>query len=157
MNPLSSRAGALASALACLTLLLAGCGFDDTLTRRGFVKAGDQICVETLARAGAELSTLNTVSGSTFLATIGSAYGQASARFRLLEIRDEDDSMRDRIVREYSSFSRRFSTASRSPAADQGGSPEVVALFSDTNALERDLRAYGFDACGRLRAASQSG
>jgi hypothetical protein len=131
-----------------LALLLASgltaCGFSDELTTRGFIKEGDQICIDTLVRAGVGLNAKPNVSGSRFLATLASAYGAAAARFRHLEVRSDDEPMRDRIVAGYSSFARRFHAAAQSPA----GAAEARAIFADVSSLQRAVRAYGFQVCG---------
>src|SRR5206468_5685058 len=105
---------------ALLPSLLSSCGFSDTLTSRGFIKEGDQICIDTLVKAGVGLSSSQDVSGSQFLSTLGSAYGEAAAGFRGLEIRSDDEAMRDRVVAGYSSFADRFQNASRSRGAAGG-------------------------------------
>lgn len=123
------------------------CGFSDTLTSRGFIEEGDQICIDTLVRAGVNLNSQASVSGSEFLATIGSAYGSAAGRFRRLQIRRDDEAMRDRVVTGYSSFSRRLRAAARG-AVPGSGSVEARRVFADAGALQRSMKAYGFQACG---------
>jgi hypothetical protein len=130
-----------------LVSALAGCGFSDTLTSRGFIEEGDQICIDTLVKAGISLNDRATLSGSQFLATIGSAYGSAAGRFRRLQIRSDDEAMRDRVVAGYSSFSRRLQAAARS-GVPGGGSVEARRVFADASALQRSMKAYGFTACG---------
>lgn len=138
-----------AAAALCLLVasLLGGCGFSDTLTSRGFIEEGDRICIDTLVRAGVGLSSRPDVSGAEFLGTLGSAYGAAATRFRRLEIRSDDEAMRDRVVAAYSSFAERFRAASRSAPTGAGPS-QGRGLFPDVSAQQRAMKGYGFQACG---------
>lgn len=129
-----------------LVTTLGACGFNDTLTSRGFIKEGDQICIDTLVKARVGLHSRSNVTGPEFLATLGSAYGAAAAQFRRLDIRSDDESMRNRVVSGYSSFSRRLRAASDAPLGT--GASQAQAVFVDAAALQRSLKAYGFQACG---------
>jgi hypothetical protein len=126
-----------------LASLLGGCGFNDTLTSRGFIKEGDQICIDTLVKARIALHSRPGVTGSEFLSTLGSAYGAAAGRFRRLKIRSDDEAMRDRIVSGYSSFSTRFRAASRSSDLSL-----ALPIFTDVSGLQRGMKDYGFQVCG---------
>src|SRR3954465_15833450 len=98
---------ALTLSLVCV--VIGSCGFNNELTTRGFIKSGDQICADTLVRAGLTFSS--TTSQPDFLRALGSAYGTAAARFHRLQVRSDDDAKRDRIVTRFASFSRRLTSA----------------------------------------------
>jgi hypothetical protein len=128
--------------LSVAAVLLASCGFNDQLTTRGFVKNGDQICADTLVKTGLGFSS--TTSQPDFLRALGTAYGDAATRFHRLDVRSDDDAMRDKIVDEYSSFSRRLDSA----ANGAGGSKDARQVFSKGATFEGQLKAYGFATCG---------
>jgi hypothetical protein len=140
------------SITSCLTALviasaLTACGFSDTLTSRGFIAEGDQVCVDTLVKTGLGLSSQRGVTGSEFLSALASAYGRAAARFRRLDIRSDDEAMRDRVANRYSSFSRRLQVASLDAAAGTNP-PAARVVFSEISALQRQMKDYGFVVCG---------
>jgi hypothetical protein len=135
---------ALAAALA-LALALGACGFSDTLTSRGFVQEGDRICVDTLVRTGAGFSR-GEVPPPQFLGALAGAYRQAASRFGRLDVRSEDEEMRDSVVRAYSSFANRLQSAA-SAAATGAANPDN-RVFADISAQQRQMKAYGFDVCG---------
>jgi hypothetical protein len=128
--------------LSLISVLLSSCGFNDELTRRGFLKNGDQICADTLVKTG--LGFTSATSQSDFLTALGIAYGDAATRFHRLEVRSDDDAMRDKIVTRFGSFSRRLDAAAN--GAD--GPIAVRRIFSDGAAFENELHAYGFATCG---------
>ena len=129
-----------------LVTTLGACGFNDTLTSRGFIKEGDQICIDTLVKARVGLHAQANVSRSEFLSTLASAYGAAAARFRRLDIRSDDDAIRDRIVSGYASFSRRLRTAAE--ASLVSATAQAQAVYVDAAALQHSLKSYGFLVCG---------
>lgn len=131
-----------------LLTTLGSCGFNDTLTSRGFIKEGDQICIDTLVKARVRLHSRANVTGPEFLATLGAAYGAAAVQFRRLDIRSQDEPMRDRVASGYSSFSQRLRAASRAPLGSGVGATEARTVFVDASALQRSMKAYGFQACG---------
>jgi hypothetical protein len=150
MSSLPSKSVALALGLV-VTSLLASCGFSDTLSTRGFVKEGDQVCIDKLVKTGIGLRSRG-LTGPEFLATLANAYGAAAGGFRRLDIPGRDESMRDRIVSGYQSGATGFLAASRasSPAT---ASSQAAPVFADLAALQRQMRNYGFDVCGGGEAA----
>src|SRR4051794_30642978 len=121
--------------LSLIALTLGSCGFNEELTSRGFIKSGDQICADTLVRTGLGFSS--TTSQSDFLSALGNAYGDAAARFRRLDVRSDDDAMRDTIATRFAAFSRQLD------AAATGGPTEARRIFAEGAAFEDRLRAYG--------------
>jgi hypothetical protein len=138
---------ALATALA-VAAALSACGFSDTLTSRGFVKQGDQICVDTLVRTGVGLRSGEDVPPPEFLGALASTYGDAAARFQRLEVRTEDQETRDRVVDEYSSFSNRLQRGSKAAARGADAEAESGQVFSDISSQQEEMKTYGFDVCG---------
>jgi hypothetical protein len=129
-----------------LASIFGGCGFSDTLTSRGFIAEGDQICINTLVRTGVGFKTRPDITAREFLASLGSAYGKAAAGFRRLDTRHEDEGMRDRVVAGYSSFARRLGADARGPST--GMRFRASEVFSDASELQREMKAYGFRVCG---------
>jgi len=129
-------------AFGAICFLLGSCGFNDELTRRGFIKSGDQICVDTLVKTGLRFNA-NT-SQPELLGAVGNAYGDAAARFRSLKVRSDDDPMRNKVVTRFTSFSNRLDAAAKGSA----GAGEVESVFSQGAELEGQLKDYGFDVCG---------
>jgi hypothetical protein len=136
-----NRALLLAAGMAILLSALAGCGFNDTLTTRGFIKAGDTICGQTLARTGAGFTP--STSQADFLRAIGRSYGAAARRFRALDVRSDDQPIRNKVVAQYTSFSRQLESA-----AGTADLARVRGVFADSTDLQLELKSYGFDTCG---------
>jgi hypothetical protein len=137
-----------------VTAVPGGCGFNDTLTTRGFISSGDQVCVTTFVRAGRFVTTHPEISGSEFLTHIGNAFGQAAPGFRRLPVRSEDEAMRDHVASSYASFARRLRTAARAPTTASQAA-QAGHVFSAISVLAREMRNYGFQACGALPAAAR--
>lgn len=131
----------------------AGCGFDDSLTRRGFVAEGDTICGRTVVRTAIELQGDGGASRpdtGTVLGSLAGAYGRAAEGFRELAVDDDDGSMRDRIASEFESISRSLRSASEATASgDPAGTTEANEVFADAQESQRDFEAYGFKICGQ--------
>ena len=140
-----------------LVLITTGCGFDDALTRRGFVKEGDAICGQTVVSAAIELQSDPSSSPATsnqFLGTIGQAYGSAAARFRELEVHEEDMVMKDHIVSEFTSISNGLSGAAASAASgDPSAATEANQVFVEARRTQQEIADYGFDICGESLSA----
>jgi hypothetical protein len=134
-----------------LTGFMGGCGFSDTLTSRGFIKEGDQICIDSLVRTGVALQPGLGI--DRFLAALSTAYRNAARGFAQLDLREDDDPFRDRVVGVFGSASRRFEDASRRAVAGNGAEAATAPIFADVTALEKDMKAYGFDVCGGGGAA----
>jgi hypothetical protein len=145
MRSWSSKCAVLALSLA-LAPPLGGCGFSDALTTRGFIKQGDQICIDTIVSTGASLRSRGVLTGSEQLGLFAKAYGDAAVRFQKLEIRSEDEAMRDRVVNRFTSFSDRFRAGSR--ATEAAARALSADVFSDISSQQAEMRTYGFNVCG---------
>jgi hypothetical protein len=128
--------------LSLICLALASCGFNDELTTRGFIKNGDQICADTLVKTG--LGFNSSTSQPDFLRSLGNAYGDAASRFRRLDVRSDDDGMRDSIVAHFGLFSRRLEAG----ANGTGDRADVRRVFAEGAIFENRLQDYGFATCG---------
>jgi hypothetical protein len=138
---------AAALAAAALAAAVAGCGFDDKLTGRGFVKAGDLLCGEAIGRSF--IAVQSTPGGASNLdaegvATIARSYARIADGLRGLELREEDDAMRDEMVRRYSETAEQIGAA----AGDPAGPVEVVVAIEELRPFAPELRDYGFRVCG---------
>lgn len=143
---------AAALAAAAFAAGTSGCGFDDKLTSRGFVKAGDLLCGEAIGRAF--IAVQQTPGGASGLDadgidTLASGYARIADGLRGLEIRDEDEAMRDEMVRRYAETASRIrATAADATAGDPAAPAAAIAAIDDLQPFAAELRDYGFQACG---------
>jgi len=135
----------IAAALAAATLAAAvsACGFDEQLTSRGFVKAGDGLCGEGLGRSF--IAVQSTPGGAANLdadgiATIARSYAGVANGLRELDVRDEDEAMRDEMVRRYGETAERI--------AGSADAVSVVVAIEELRPFAAELRDYGFRVCG---------
>lgn len=152
LNPTSICRGFVLAAIA-LSAAASGCGFDDSLTRRGFVEEGDEICGQTVVRTAIELQS-DPAAGQpeteTFLKSLARAYETAAEDFRELAIDDSDASMRDRIVSEFESISTGLGRAAAATASgDPSGTTEANQIFADARRTQAQFEDFGFDVCGQ--------
>jgi hypothetical protein len=146
-------AGALTVlAAASLVLLLPGCGFNDQLTRRGFIRSGDLICAQTFIRtqvASREAAEQGHRPPATqVIGSLATGYGQAASRLRNLDVSGDDAAMRDRMVGEFNRLSQELGAAARSPGGDAGAALASVQAFTRAGPAIHSIQAYGFDLCG---------
>jgi hypothetical protein len=143
---------------AVLAAALSGCGFDDKLTRKGFVEAGDALCGEAIGRAFFELQGApSTAAGldEDGIRTLASGYSSIADGVNGLELREEDEEMRDAIVTRYTEVADRIDAAADDAAAgDPGASAEAIAAIEDLRPFAAQLRDYGFRACGGSQATA---
>lgn len=143
---------AAALAAAALAAGTSGCGFDDKLTSRGFVKAGDLLCGEAIGRAFIQAqSTPGGTSGldAEGIETLASGYAGIADGLRGLDIREEDEAMRDAMVARYTETANRIrAIASDAAAGDPAAPAAAVAAIDDLQPFAAELRDYGFQACG---------
>jgi hypothetical protein len=137
-------------AIALLIALTAGCGFSDELTRRGFIQEGDQICGETILQTAFALEEQGGLAAGAgeYLGGLGRAYGDASRRFNELNVDEEDEPMRDRIVSGFETASDDLGRASDQAATGADIEMEAARIFTETGTLLDEIDAYGFDVCG---------
>jgi hypothetical protein len=133
---------AVALAAAALAAAVSACGFDEQLTSRGFVKAGDGLCGEGIGRSfiavqrsggGANLDAEG-------IAAIARSYAGVANGLRELDVRDEDEAMRDEMVRRYGETAEQIE-GSADPVS-------VVVAIEELRPFAAELRDYGFRVCG---------
>ncbi|MGH2923403.1 MAG: hypothetical protein ACRDKH_05170 [Solirubrobacterales bacterium] len=148
---LQSRAIAALAATA-LAATMTSCGFNEELTSRGFVKAGDGLCGAAIGRAF--LAREGAPSGAGGLdpegiATLARGYAGIAAVLRRLDIRDEDEAMRDEIVRRYTETASQIrGIAADAAAGDPAAPAQAVAAIDELQPFAAELRDYGFRVCG---------
>ena len=137
---------------AAMVPALAGCGFDDTLTRKGFVESGDALCGEAIGRAFLEIGDApSTAAGldEEGIRTIAAGYSSIAAGVRELELREEDEAMRTAIANRYSETASQIDAAADDAAAGDPGAPAAaIAAIEELRPFAAELRDYGFRACG---------
>ncbi len=144
------------AAVAALAIVLPGCGFNDQLTRRGFIQTGDVICGQTILRSifaanhAAETGRRLTQAGR--VRSLAQAYAAAAGRVRRLPVDDRDEAMRNRMAGAFAAESSRLAAASRQ-SAGAGVTRAVLRAYAAFAADARAMQAYGFNICGG--AASQ--
>jgi hypothetical protein len=143
---------AVAVAATALATVTAGCGFDDKLTSRGFVAAGDHLCDVAIGRAF--LATQDASRGAGGLDaeginTLATGFAAMAEGLRGLELREEDEAMRATMVGRYSQTANEIRAIAADAAAGDPGAPAAaVAAMDDLQPLAAELRAYGFGVCG---------
>jgi hypothetical protein len=136
---------ATAVAATTLAVVAAGCGFDDKLTSRGFIKAGDGLCNEALGRAFLATQSAGGLDAAG-IQTLASSYAGMADALNGLELREEDKEMRDSMVNRYNDTATRIRAAGGDPTA-------AVAAIEDLRPFVARLRDYGFRICGGREAA----
>lgn len=134
----------IAAALAAATLAAAvsACGFDEQLTSRGFVKAGDGLCGEGIGRSFIAVQRSGGAANldSEGIATIARSYAGVANGLRELDIREEDEAMRDEMIRRYDETAEQIQ-GSADPVS-------VVVAIEELRPFAAELRDYGFRVCG---------
>jgi hypothetical protein len=136
---------------AAVALTAAGCGFDEKLTSRGFVKAGDGLCNAALGRAVVATQSPGGASGldAEGVAALAQIYTGMAEALRSLELRDEDEAMRDEMVRRYGETGSQIrSLAADAAAGDPSAPASAVAAIDELEPFSAELREYGFRVCG---------
>jgi hypothetical protein len=143
---------AVALAATALAALMAGCGFDDKLTSRGFVATGDHLCDVAIGRAFLATQDAQQAAGgldAEGINTLATGFAAMADGLRRLELREEDDAMRARMVTRYSETANEIRAIAADAAAGDPGAPAAaVAAMNDLQPFAAELRAYGFRACG---------
>jgi hypothetical protein len=138
--PPRARPAIWSGCLLCIcSLAAAGCGFDDSLTRRGFIEEGDRICGETIVAAAAQ-----TPGTTPTLSALAQGYQGAAQGFGELEPAEGDLALRDRIVEQFTRTGRQLQGLSAGGAADP-----AAPVFGQAAAFGRELQGFGFTTCGR--------
>lgn len=132
--------------------LAVGCGFDDTLTRRGFIQEGDAVCGTTFVEATIALQSDTSIPQARGVQSLAAAYADASRRLSGLAVDDEDAAMRDRMEQGFRELAGDLEAASEGPDV-QGA---AVEAFARTRPLVVDIRDYGFVVCGGRAPADRS-
>jgi len=142
-----SKAGAAATLLAAAGAI-AGCGFDDSLTARGFVTEGDRICGETIVAAAFDLESAGGLAADPEggLDRLGVAYQDAGRRIAALDTHEDDDEFRQVMASELGEAGARLRGASTAGADDI--EIEAANAFKQTGTFLDDLQQRGFRICG---------
>jgi hypothetical protein len=156
---LGYRGAPIALVAAGLSIGAAGCGFDDRLTSRGFVEAGDTFCERAIGRSYIELQQAQgqASSGEEVIRTTGAGYATIAAELQNLELRDDDFAMRDAMVRRYKEAATQIDAAAdRAARGDAGAWPATIAIIDGLRPFAATLRGYGFRVCGGRDPALQA-
>jgi hypothetical protein len=138
---------------AILALTVAACGFDDQLTRRGFIQQGDSLCGEAIGRT---FQVLQTTSGSadpaaeeTAIRSLGTGYATIAGGLRKLDVADEDSMMRGQMVERFSQAAAELdSLAGEAAAGDPAARENAIGVIDELRPFAGELRDYGFNVCG---------
>ena len=133
---------AAALAAATLTAAVSACGFDEQLTSRGFVKAGDGLCGEGLGRSFIAVQRSGGAANldSEGIAAIARSYAGIADGLRGLDLREEDEAMRDEMISRYDETAEQIQ-GSADPVS-------VVVAIEELRPFAAELRDYGFRVCG---------
>jgi hypothetical protein len=149
----------LIAAVAAVAMLLPGCGFNDQLTRRGFIHSGDTICGTTILRsifaANAAVAQGRPVTQTGRVHSLARAYATAAVRIRKLPVSADDEAMRGRMARAFTAEASRLEAATHeSPGAGVTGA--VLRAYAAYAPAARSMQAYGFNVCGGSAAAQRA-
>jgi len=133
---------AVSLAAAALAAAVSACGFDEQLTSRGFVKAGDGLCGEGIGRSFIAVQRSGGAANldSEGIAAIARSYAGVADGLRGLDLREEDEAMRDEMIRRYSETAEQIQ-GSTDPVS-------VVVAIEELRPFAAELRDYGFRVCG---------
>ena len=133
---------AAALAAAALAAAVSACGFDEQLTSRGFVKAGDGLCGEGIGRSFIAVQRSGGAANldAEGIAAIARSYAGVANGLRGLDVHDEDEAMRDEMVRRYGETAEQIE-GSADPVS-------VVVAIEELRPFAAELRDYGFRVCG---------
>lgn len=132
--------------------LLVGCGFNDQLTRRGFINSGDLICAETIIKANFESAQAaargQPRSPTEVVRSLAGGYGAAARRFATLEVSGDDKAMRDRMAAAFRATAQKLDLATRSAGGEAGVARAGITALGAQRPAARAMQAYGFTRCG---------
>ena len=141
--------GVVAAALVILGIVVAAGAFDDSLTRRGFVLEGDKICGDTVVRATVELDRgREVVPQLEAIRLLSDGYSRATARLERLDVEDQDEAMRDRMVSEFERVASQLMAAATTSNDPVEGRARAIVVYESLRPLAQELRDYGFAVCG---------
>jgi hypothetical protein len=143
---------AAAAAVAAMSLAGPGCGFDDQLTSRGFITAGDSLCEEALGRSALLQQARaqgQPYSDEDVIRTLSNGYSSIAAGLRKLDLRDGDLEMRDAMVRRYEEAAARIDAAAGTASiGNPAAMEEAIAVIDGLRPFAATVRDYGFRVCG---------
>lgn len=137
-------------AAAVLSIAAAGCGFDDQLTPRGFIKEGDTLCAGALIKARTDAGAAASQGfGQEAIVALAQGYSTIADGLRKLDVADVDETMRDAMVKNYADTAARIRTAAASAGAgDPNAANDAFRVIADIQPFLVTVREYGFKACG---------
>jgi hypothetical protein len=136
-----------------LSLTVTACGFDDQLTRRGFIQQGDSLCGEAIGRTAQVLQTTagsaDPVAEETAIRSLGDGYASIAGGLRKLDLADDDEAIRRRMVELYEGAAAELdSVAGEAAAGDPAARENALAVIDELRPFAGELRDYGFNVCG---------
>lgn len=141
-----------------VVLVIPACGFDDALTRRGFIEEGDGVCGETIVKTTIALEggTGAAPGGQRgALGLLADSYSKAAAGIGDLNVADEDVAMRDRIASRFEQAGARLkAVADDGLAGDPQTQTEAGEVLGALAPFLAEVRDYGFELCGGRAPAS---
>jgi type II secretory pathway component GspD/PulD (secretin) len=154
-----ARQLALKIAAATAIVLVAGCGFSDDLTRRGFIRDGDSLCSAAIGRSFQQLrgsgAASDTASEVRSIHALAAGYASIAAGLRKLKLTDRDDPMRNAMVRRYQAAASQIdASAADAAAGDPSAQERALAVVNRLLPFAAQVRAYGFKVCGGRAAAA---
>jgi hypothetical protein len=144
---------ATALTAAIISITVPACGFDDQLTRRGFIQQGDALCEEAIGRTFQVLqgtrASADPAAEETAIRSLGSGYATIASGLRELDLDDEDSMMRGRMVERYSQGAAQLdSVADDAAAGDPAARERAIDVIDRLQPFAQEVRDYGFNVCG---------
>jgi hypothetical protein len=136
---------------ALVLAFLVGCGFNDELTRRGFINAGDLICAETIIKAYVDSRQAaargKPLSRAEVIRAEAQGFDAAARRLRTLKVTGDDMGMRDRMAKAFKATAERLDHAAASTGGDSAATRAAIRAIAEMGATTSAIRAYGFAKC----------
>jgi hypothetical protein len=136
--------------LLVLLLFASGCGFNDQLTRRGFISSGDFICSQTIIKAYVDsqqaASRGRPLPRMEVIRSQADGYGAAARRIRALSVSSHDTAMRDLMATAFGATAGKLELASRA-GGDAQATRAAISAVAELAPTFRAIRAYGFEKC----------
>jgi hypothetical protein len=136
-----------------IAVLVAGCGFNDDLTRRGFVREGDSLCDAAIGRSFQQLQPAgqpgDPASEARSIRALAAGYQSIATGLRKLKLAQRDAAMRTAMVGHYQAAAKQIDVAAASAAeGDPGARERALAVIRGLLPFAERVRAFGFQVCG---------
>jgi hypothetical protein len=138
---------------ATVIVSIAGCAFNDDLTRRGFIREGDLLCSAAIGRSFQQLrgtrQASDPASEARGIHALAAGYESIAAGLRKLKLAQRDAGMRGAMVSHYQAAAMQINSAAAGAAnGDPGARERALAVITGLLPFAQRVRTFGFEVCG---------